>query len=125
MSCTHDPTRRLWLGPRLNRGWHIAVAYPISPGTSPAIPLPEPTLTDFTYRISGLFATILPETPAGEAEWGREIGPKTAGTGKVLAGADLRAVLADIRRAGYTIRNGRPAMPEAMTPAELLAEVGL
>jgi DNA-binding LacI/PurR family transcriptional regulator len=59
---------------------------------------------DLTYRKQGLFAAFIPETLAGENAW-RAIAEQTQGTGKVFT-AMLPAVLAQIRKAGYTVRIG-------------------
>jgi hydroxymethylpyrimidine/phosphomethylpyrimidine kinase len=57
---------------------------------------------DLTYRKQGLFTAFIPETLAGETAW-REIAEKTQGTGKVFT-AQLPAVLAQLRKAGYTVQ---------------------
>ena len=40
--------------------------------------------TDFTFRESGGFVQLLPETVQATELWNSEIGPKTGGTGKIL-----------------------------------------
>ena len=57
---------------------------------------------DLTYRKQGLFAAFIPETLAGETAW-RTIAEQTQGTGKVFT-AQLPAVLAQLRKAGYTVQ---------------------
>ncbi len=57
---------------------------------------------DFSYRIDGMFALILPESPAGEKAM-PELMAMTDGTAKVFA-TQLQALKADLHRAGYTIR---------------------
>ncbi len=59
-------------------------------------------MPDFSYRINGMFAFILPESPAGEKAMG-QVMEMTDGTGKVFA-VQLNALKADLHRAGYTIR---------------------
>lgn len=59
-------------------------------------------MTDFSYRINGMFAFILPESPTGEKAMG-QVMEMTNGTGKVFA-VQLNALKADLHRAGYTIR---------------------
>jgi hydroxymethylpyrimidine/phosphomethylpyrimidine kinase len=57
---------------------------------------------DLTYRKQGLFTAFIPETLAGEDAW-RTIAEQTQGTGKVFT-AQLPAVLAQLRKAGYTVQ---------------------
>ena len=57
---------------------------------------------DFSYRIDGMFALILPESPAGEKAMG-QVMEMTDGTAKVFS-AQLNALKADLHRAGYTIQ---------------------
>ena len=56
---------------------------------------------DLTYTKQDLFTFFTPETLAGEAAW-REIAEQTQGTGKVFT-AQLPAVLAQLRKAGFTV----------------------
>ena len=56
---------------------------------------------DFSYRINGMFALILPESRAGEAAMG-ELGELTNGTFKVLS-SHVKALRSDLRRAGYSL----------------------
>ena len=56
---------------------------------------------DLTYRKQGPFTFFAPETLAGEAAW-RAIAQQTQWTGKVLT-AQLPAVLAQLRKAGFTV----------------------
>jgi hypothetical protein len=58
-------------------------------------------MADFSYRINGMFALILPESPNGEAAMG-QVMEMTDGTAKVFA-YQLNALKADLHRAGYTI----------------------
>jgi hypothetical protein len=57
---------------------------------------------DFSYRIEGMFALILPESPAGEKAM-PELMAMTDGTAKVFA-SQLQALKSDLHAAGYTIR---------------------
>ena len=57
---------------------------------------------DFSYRIEGMFALILPESPAGERAMGQLL-RMTDGTAKVFT-YQLDALKADLHAAGYTIR---------------------
>jgi hydroxymethylpyrimidine/phosphomethylpyrimidine kinase len=57
---------------------------------------------DLTYIKQGLFTAFIPETLAGETAW-REIAKQTQGTGKVFT-AQLPAVLAQLRKAGYAVQ---------------------
>jgi hypothetical protein len=59
-------------------------------------------MADFSYRINGMFALILPESPNGEAAMG-QVMEMTDGTAKVFA-YQLNALKADLHRAGYTIK---------------------
>ena len=63
--------------------------------------------SDFSYRIDGMFALILPESPAGEKAMG-QVMEMTDGTGKVFS-CQVNALRADLHKAGYTIRK-RPAL---------------
>ena len=56
---------------------------------------------DFSYRIEGMFALILPESPAGERAMGQLL-RMTDGTAKVFT-FQLDALKADLHAAGYTI----------------------
>ena len=58
-------------------------------------------MSDFSYRINGMFAFILPESPAGEKAMG-QVMEMTDGTGKVFS-VQLNALKAAMHRAGYTI----------------------
>ena len=58
--------------------------------------------SDFSYRIEGMFALILPESPAGEKAMG-EVMAMTDGTAKVFS-SQINAFKSDLHRAGYTIR---------------------
>ena len=60
------------------------------------------TMTDFSYRIEGMFALILPESPAGEKAMS-EVMAMTDGTAKVFS-RQINAFKSDLHRAGYTIR---------------------
>jgi len=57
---------------------------------------------DFSYRIEGIFALILPESPAGEKAM-EQLMRMADGTAKVLS-SQLNALKADLHAAGYTIR---------------------
>jgi hypothetical protein len=57
---------------------------------------------DFSYRIDGMFALILPESLAGEKAMG-ELMRMTDDTSKVFS-TQLNALKSDLHRAGYTIR---------------------
>jgi hypothetical protein len=59
---------------------------------------------DLTYLKQGLFTAFIPQSKAGEDAW-RAIAEQTHGTGKVFT-AQLPAVLAQIRKAGYVVRMG-------------------
>lgn len=74
---------------------------------------------DFSYRIEGMFALILPESSAGEKAMG-ELLRMTEGTAKVFA-FQLDALKADLHAAGYTIRKRRASAHANME--ELLAEL--
>jgi hypothetical protein len=72
---------------------------------------------DLTYSPSGMFVQFMPETPAGEEAW-RELARLSDNTGKFLPG-QVPGVLAQLRRAGFTVRKAPPHKP--ITPAELEA----
>jgi hypothetical protein len=63
-------------------------------------------MTDFTYSDSGMFVLIVPETPQAVKVWNEEIGPKTNGTGKILA-VHWQNVRNQLEQAGYKVRKAR------------------
>lgn len=65
---------------------------------------------DLTYHKRGGFVLFLPETKAGEDAW-RQIAEHTEGTGKVLC-VDLEETLQSIRKAGYSVKRGKPLTSE-------------
>jgi hypothetical protein len=58
--------------------------------------------TDLTYLKQGMFTAFFPESREGEDAW-RAIAKQTEGTGKVFT-VQLPAVLAQLRKAGYTVK---------------------
>ena len=64
-------------------------------------------MTDLVYLKSGMFATFIPNTSAGEDAW-RSIAAQTDGTGKVLM-SQLKSTLSQLRGAGYSVRQTNPA----------------
>lgn len=61
--------------------------------------------TDFSYRVEGMFALILPESPAGEMAMA-QVMEMTDGTAKVLA-CQLATFKTSLHRAGYSISKRR------------------
>lgn len=66
--------------------------------------------SDLTYHKRGVFVLFMPETKAGEDAW-RQIAEHTDGTGKVLC-VDLAETLASLRKAGYSVKRGKPLTSE-------------
>jgi len=58
--------------------------------------------TDLTYLKQWMFTAFFPESREGEDAW-RAIADQTEGTGKVFT-VQLPAVLAQLRKAGYTVK---------------------
>jgi hypothetical protein len=58
--------------------------------------------SDFSYRIEGMFALILPESHDGEKAMG-QVMEMTDGTAKVFSN-QINAFKADLHCVGYTIR---------------------
>lgn len=63
-------------------------------------------MPDFTYRQSGMFVALMPETPQATQTWNREIAPKTQGTGKILA-FQFPEVKTQLEKAGFTVRKAK------------------
>ncbi len=79
------------------------------------------TTFDFEYRITGLFTSFLPNTPAGEDAW-REMASKGH---EAILSIHTGAVLAQLRAAGYSVRKAlKPAKVTASEIDNLLAELG-
>lgn len=57
---------------------------------------------DLEYTMQGMFTFFTPITDAGVSLW-NELAAQTDGTGKVLT-AHLDATLAQMRKAGYSVR---------------------
>ena len=74
---------------------------------------------DFSYRIEGMFALILPESPAGERAMGQLL-RMTDGTAKVFT-FQLDALKADLHAAGYTIHKRKASSNTNVD--DLLAEL--
>lgn len=68
--------------------------------------------TDLTYLKQGLFTEFVPQSKAGEDAW-RELAKQTEGTGKVLT-VHLPAILAQLRKAGYTVKQAKRKRPEVI-----------
>ena len=73
--------------------------------------------SDLSYLTTGIFTVILPNTKEGEHVW-REIVAQE-GTHKIFT-IHLKAVISQIRKAGYTIVKAKPMK---MSDDELLAEL--
>jgi hypothetical protein len=67
---------------------------------------------DITYLKQGLFTEFIPQSKAGEDAW-RELAKQTEGTGKVLT-VHFPAVLAQLRKAGYTVKQAKRKRPEVI-----------
>lgn len=74
------------------------------------IPTHQIMKSDLTYHKRGVFVLFMPETKAGEDAW-RQIAEHTDGTGKVLC-VDLAETLASLRKAGYSVKRGKPLTSE-------------
>lgn len=59
-------------------------------------------MIDLSYKPLGMFTLFLPESEAGRAAWD-DIAAQTEGTGKVLT-LHAPSVIAQLRKAGYTVR---------------------
>ena len=79
--------------------------------------------TDLTYLKQGLFTAFIPESPEGQDAW-REIAAQTEGTGKVFT-AQLPAVLSQLRKAGYTVKQSAKKSPQTLRRemAEIMKEL--
>jgi hypothetical protein len=79
--------------------------------------------TDLTYLKQGLFTAFIAQSKAGENAW-REIASQTEGTGKVFT-AQLPAVLSQLRKAGYTVKQSEKKSPETLRRemAEIMREL--
>jgi len=67
---------------------------------------------DLTYLNQGLFTAFIPQNKAGEDAWW-ELAKQTEGTGKVLT-VHLPAILAQLRKAGYTVKQAKRKRPEVI-----------
>ena len=78
---------------------------------------------DLTYLKQGLFTAFIPESPEGQDAW-REIAAQTEGTGKVFT-AQLPAVLSQLRKAGYAVKQSENKSPETLRRemAEIMREL--
>jgi hypothetical protein len=68
--------------------------------------------SDLLYLREGMFTAFVPQSKAGEDAW-RELAKQTEGTGKVLT-VHLPAVLAQLRKAGYTVKQAKRKRPEVI-----------
>jgi len=68
--------------------------------------------TDMTYSKQGLFTAFFPQSESGEDAW-RELAKQTERTGKVLT-VHLPAVLAQLRKAGYSVEQAKRKRPEVI-----------
>jgi hypothetical protein len=68
--------------------------------------------TDLTYLKQGMFTAFIPESQEGKDAW-REIAKQTEGTGKVLT-VQLPAVLSQLRKAGYTVKQAEKKSAETI-----------
>ncbi len=71
---------------------------------------------DLSYITQGMWTRFLPESKAGEAAWSQ------MGDGTVILTMHLKNVLAQLRRAGYSVQKAKP-VKMTMTDEELLAEL--
>jgi len=78
---------------------------------------------DLTYLKQGLFTAFIPESPEGRNAW-RAIAEQTEGTGKVFT-VQLPAVLAQLRKAGYTVKQAKKKSEEEtkLEMAEILKQL--
>ena len=76
-------------------------------------------MADFSYRVDGMFALVLPESPDGERAM-PELLAMTDGTAKVFV-HQINALKADLAAKGYTMRLRR-VKQELVTDEELLRE---
>jgi len=79
---------------------------------------------DLEYINTGLFTRFVPNTPAGIAAW-NVMAESQGGTAAVLV-TQAPAVLAQLRKAGYSVRKApKPAKITASEFDQLLTELGI
>ena len=80
-------------------------------------------MTDLTYITAGMFTRFIPHTKAGEDAW-RVMA--TQGQEAILS-THTGAVLAQLRKAGYSVKKAKKEKAPAWTSAddELLAQLGV
>lgn len=78
--------------------------------------------TDLEYTTNGLFTRFYPNTAAGEDAW-REMAEET-GNGAVLS-IHAKNVIAQLRKAGYSVAKAKKAPAWTSADDELLAELGV
>lgn len=79
-------------------------------------------MTDITYLDKGMFTTFIPHTSAGEAAW-RPMAEET-GNAAVLS-IHAKNVIAQLRKAGYSVAMAKKAPAWTSADDELLAELGV
>lgn len=78
--------------------------------------------TDLQYTTTGLFTRFIPNSPAGEDAW-REMAKET-GNAAVLS-IHAANVIAQLRKAGYSVAKAKKAPAWTSADDQLLAELGV
>ncbi len=77
--------------------------------------------TDITYLDKGLFTTFIPHTPAGENAW--RVMAQETGNAAILS-IHAKNVIAQLRKAGYSVAKAKKAPAWTSEDDKLLAELG-
>lgn len=78
--------------------------------------------SDLTYLDKGLFTTFIPHTPAGEAAW--LVMAEETGNAAILS-IHSKNVIAQLKKAGYSVAKAKKAPAWTSADDELLAELGV
>lgn len=79
-------------------------------------------MSDLSYTTSGLFTRFMPNTPAGEEAW--RVMAEETGNAAVLS-IHARNVIAQLRKAGYSVAKAKKAPAWTSADDELLSELGV
>ena len=78
-------------------------------------------MTDITYLDKGFFTTFIPHTPAGEDAWR----VMHEANGETVLSIHAKNVIAQLRKAGYSVAKAKNAPAWTSADDELLAELGI
>ena len=81
-------------------------------------------MTDLVYIRQGLFTAFIPETKAGEEAFRQICAAQGDHTGKILT-AHVESTLAQLRKAGYSVKKAKRVTLPTIDDDELLKELGL